>query len=60
MLTFNPKERISVEDALNHTWIKHLGTSDDDVCPVALSFDFESQVRIPKMTVCHLKKQCGV
>merc|ERR1719491_2283877 len=36
MLQFNPKKRISAEDALNHSWIRHLNSpksATEDLCP---------------------------
>jgi len=48
MLQFNPAKRINAEDALQHPWIKHLGTSDEDICPVALSFAFEDRRKLPQ------------
>lgn len=47
MLTFNPDKRISVEEALEHPWIRHLSHGDEDICPTPLSFAFEDKKVLP-------------
>ncbi|XP_039118450.1 mitogen-activated protein kinase homolog MMK1-like [Dioscorea cayenensis subsp. rotundata] len=45
MLTFNPSQRITVEDALAHPYFASLhDTSDEPVCMTPFSFDFEQHV----------------
>ncbi|XP_039117880.1 mitogen-activated protein kinase homolog MMK1-like [Dioscorea cayenensis subsp. rotundata] len=45
MLTFNPSQRITVEDALAHPYFASLhDTSDEPVCMKPFSFDFEKHV----------------
>ncbi|XP_078599530.1 uncharacterized protein LOC144874819 [Branchiostoma floridae x Branchiostoma japonicum] len=42
MLNFNPKERISVEDALSHPYLsKYHDPDDEPICIPAFDFDFE-------------------
>ncbi|XP_019617445.1 PREDICTED: LOW QUALITY PROTEIN: mitogen-activated protein kinase 7-like [Branchiostoma belcheri] len=44
MLNFNPKERISVEDALSHSYLsKYHDPDDEPICIPAFDFDFERQ-----------------
>jgi mitogen-activated protein kinase 1/3 len=43
MLTFNPHKRISVEEALNHPYLKPLNVKDDTPLPPAFDFNFEKQ-----------------
>lgn len=44
MLTFDPKRRITVEEALAHPYLERLhDTADEPVCPEPFSFEFEQQ-----------------
>ncbi|XP_074591301.1 mitogen-activated protein kinase 1-like [Curcuma longa] len=44
MLTFDPRKRITVEDALAHPYLASLhDLSDEPVCNVPFSFDFEQE-----------------
>ncbi|XP_039117526.1 mitogen-activated protein kinase homolog D5-like [Dioscorea cayenensis subsp. rotundata] len=53
MLTFNPSQRITVEDALAHPYFASLhDTSDEPVCKTPFSFDFEQHV----LTEEHVKE----
>ncbi|XP_039120182.1 mitogen-activated protein kinase homolog MMK1-like isoform X2 [Dioscorea cayenensis subsp. rotundata] len=53
MLTFNPSQRITVEDALAHPYFASLhDTSDEPVCMKPFSFDFEKHV----LTGQHVKE----
>ena len=46
MLIFNPRKRITVEDALAHPYLsKYHDTDDEPICIPAFNFDFEKQVR---------------
>jgi mitogen-activated protein kinase 1/3 len=57
MLVIDPKQRISVENALNHPFLKHLHDSTEEpvekepVC--AYDFDFE----LYSLTIPELKKE---
>lgn len=45
MLTFDPKKRISVEDALNHPYLAALHCPDDEPTTTPVSaFDFEFEI----------------
>ena len=42
MLTVDPRERISLEDALNHPWLASLHSlNESPTCPEPFTFDFE-------------------
>ncbi|XP_051149920.1 mitogen-activated protein kinase homolog D5-like [Andrographis paniculata] len=42
MLTFDPRQRITVEEALEHRYLRLLhDNSDEPVCPAPFSFEFE-------------------
>lgn len=44
MLVFNPANRISVEDALAHPYLKALhNPKDEPICPTTFDFEFEKQ-----------------
>lgn len=49
MLVFNPRERITVEQALKHPYLnKYHDPDDEPICIPAFNFDFEK-------TVCYLE-----
>ncbi|CAI9755926.1 unnamed protein product [Fraxinus pennsylvanica] len=44
MLTFDPRKRITVQDALAHPYLNSLhDISDEPICPTPFSFDFEQR-----------------
>lgn len=56
MLRFNPAKRISVREALEHPWLRHLGTSRRDVCSQKLDFSFERTEKLPHGNKLALQK----
>lgn len=60
MLLFNPEKRISVEDALNHFWLRDIERDDDlrkDICPEKLDFAFENESNLPYLDRRALENQ---
>ena len=52
MLVLNPKERLTVEQALVHPYLnKYHDPDDEPICVPTFNFDFEKEVCLPLFSV---------